>query len=157
MSQTYQTVVLAKRPADSIVPGETFKLIKDNKRPTGADLKDGEVVFETNYLSLDPAMRGWLNDRRSYMPPVQIGEVMRGFAIGTITASKQPELPVGTFASGIVGWSEMKVCRMGKGMGEVQKVDIPKGARLTDGLAVLGELNCSPMRGGQGDWLEGFC
>jgi NADPH-dependent curcumin reductase CurA len=140
MSQTYQTVVLAKRPTDNIVPGETFKLIKDNKLPATSDLKDGEVIFETNYLSVDPAMRGWLNDKRSYVPPVQIGEVMRGMAIWTVKASKDENLPVGSFATGIVGWTELKVGKEGKAMGDLQRIEIPKGGQLTDGLSVLGEF-----------------
>jgi hypothetical protein len=60
MADTYNTVVLAQRPKGDIVPGETFKL-KTEKRPTEADLKDGQVIVEARYLSLDPAMRGWLN------------------------------------------------------------------------------------------------
>jgi NADPH-dependent curcumin reductase CurA len=57
---TYQSVVLAKRPTGQIVPGETFEK-KENPMVTEADLKDDEVLVEVLYLSLDPAMRGWLN------------------------------------------------------------------------------------------------
>ena len=60
MASTYQAVVLASRPKNNIVPGETFKLIT-KPTPKASDLKDGEVIFESVYLSLDPAMRGWLN------------------------------------------------------------------------------------------------
>lgn len=61
MSQsTYKSVVLAERPKSVIVPGETFNL-KENPMITEADLKDDQVLIETLYLSLDPAMRGWLN------------------------------------------------------------------------------------------------
>ena len=62
MSDTYRSVVLAKRPKSTIVPGETFT-IKTKKSPTKADLKDGQVIFQAWYLSLDPAMRGWLNGK----------------------------------------------------------------------------------------------
>lgn len=134
MASTYQTVTLAKRPKDNIVPGETFALNKNNKAPSADDLKDGEVIFETNYLSVDPAMRGWLNDTRSYIPPVQIGEIMRGGAVGTIKASKDPNWPVGSYASGTVGWTELAVVK-GKNL---EKVQVPKGGRLTDTMAVLG-------------------
>ncbi|KEF63641.1 uncharacterized protein A1O9_01619 [Exophiala aquamarina CBS 119918] len=134
MASTYQTVTLAKRPKDNIVPGETFKLNKNNKAPSAADLKDGEVIFESNYLSVDPAMRGWLNDTRSYLPPVQIDEIMRGGAIGTIKASKDPNFPVGSYASGLVGWTELAVVK-GKSL---ERVQVPKGGRLTDLMAVLG-------------------
>jgi NADPH-dependent curcumin reductase CurA len=57
---TYNTVVLAQRPKGDIKAGETFK-IKPEKRIEESDLKDGQVLVESRYLSLDPAMRGWLN------------------------------------------------------------------------------------------------
>jgi len=134
MAPTYKSVVLAKRPKDNIVCGETFKVVSDNPTPSPTDLKDGEVLFEPNYLSIDPAMRGWLNNSRSYIPPVQIGEVMRGYAVGTVKASKDPKFPPGSYAVGSVGWTELKIC---KGR-ELEKVQLPKGGRLTDTLSVLG-------------------
>lgn len=136
----YQQVVLAKRPKANIVPGETFKL-EQKPTPGEASLNDGEVLFETRYLSLDPAMRGWLNDTRSYIPPVQIGEIMRGQTIGVIKASKSNDYPVGTLAVGTTGWSEVAVAKSK----HLQKVQLPKDGRLTDALSVLGEellLDC---------------
>ena len=59
-SETYLSVVLAQRPKDQIVVGETFSLLS-KPRPTVADLQDGQILIEAQYLSLDPAMRGWLN------------------------------------------------------------------------------------------------
>lgn len=58
-NSTFQSVVLKSRPEASIVIGETFEL-KSNPMLTEADLKDDEVLLEALYLSLDPAMRGWL-------------------------------------------------------------------------------------------------
>ena len=130
---SYECVVLSKRPKDNIVPGETFKLER-KPVPTEASLNDGEVIFETRYLSIDPAMRGWLNDTRSYIPPVKIGEVMRGQTIGIIKASKSPEYPVGSVAVGTTGWSELAVAKAK----HLQKANIPKGGQLTDALSVLG-------------------
>lgn len=61
MSQSnYNSVVLAQRPKVTIVPGETFS-IKENAMLSEKDLQDGELLIESLYLSLDPAMRGWLN------------------------------------------------------------------------------------------------
>ena len=59
---TYTSIHLAQRPKESVIPGETFSL-KTNQLPKEEDLKDGDVVFQSLYLSLDPAMRGWLNGR----------------------------------------------------------------------------------------------
>lgn len=130
---TYQEVVLAERPKDNIVPGKTFKLERKST-PSESSLKDGEVLFETRYLSLDPAMRGWLNDTRSYIPPVKIGEVMRGAAIGTIKASKSSKFPVGSIATGTTGWRELAVVKDK----HLEKVHLPKNGQLTDALGVLG-------------------
>lgn len=68
MAPTYQSTVLAQRPKSSIVIGETFKTIT-NPKPTASDLKDGEVLLQSLYLSLDPAMRGWLNGTSPALPP----------------------------------------------------------------------------------------
>ena len=62
--------------------------------------KDGEVLVKQAYISLDPAMRGWMNDARSYIPPVQIGEVMRAGSIGTVIESKHKGYKVGDVVSG---------------------------------------------------------
>jgi NADPH-dependent curcumin reductase CurA len=95
---SYTSVHLAERPSPNIIPGKTF-YTKTNPKPSASSLKDGEVIFQTLYLSLDPAMRSWLNNTRSYVPPVQIDEVMRGYGIGLIVASKSKSFPVGSDAS----------------------------------------------------------
>lgn len=69
-TDTSLSIVFEKRPTGSIVPGETFKPVR-GPAPTEADLKDGEVLFETYYISLDPSMRIWLkgkHDRRDLLP-----------------------------------------------------------------------------------------
>jgi NADPH-dependent curcumin reductase CurA len=66
---TYNTVVLAQRPKGDIKAGETFKL-KPEKRIEESDLKDGQVLVESRYLSLDPAMRGWLNGMTTNSSPI---------------------------------------------------------------------------------------
>jgi NADPH-dependent curcumin reductase CurA len=63
----------------------------------------GEALVRVHYLSLDPAMRGWMNEGKSYVPPVGIGEVMRALAIGRVAKSNDPELAVGDYVSGLFG------------------------------------------------------
>jgi len=99
---TYTSIHLAERPQDAVVAGKTFTP-KQQEIPSASSLKDGEVLFQTLYLSLDPAMRGWLNPTRSYIPPVEIGAVMRGSGIGLIVASKSKKFPVGTYATVCAG------------------------------------------------------
>lgn len=130
---TFTSVTLAERPKDRIIPGQTFTT-KQQPVPDASSLKDGEVLFQTLYLSLDPAMRGWLNNTRSYVPPVGIGEVMRGVGIGIVKASKSQKFPVGSFASGMCGWAEYAVFKEK----QLESLDLPQGAVPTDALSVLG-------------------
>jgi NADPH-dependent curcumin reductase len=67
---------------------------------------DDEVLVKVQYIGLEPAMRGWMNEGRSYIPPVGIGEVMRGFAAGEVIASNFPGLAVGEHVTGMLGVQE---------------------------------------------------
>tara|TARA_B110000263_G_C15304060_1_gene509407 strand:+ start:757 stop:1758 length:1002 start_codon:yes stop_codon:yes gene_type:complete len=98
-------IKLALRP-EGLPKAETWNIEK-NSIP---DLKEGEILIENHYLSLDPAMRGWINQVRSYIPPVEIGEVMRGGTVGEVINSKNPKFPLGTFLSGWGGVQEYTVC-----------------------------------------------
>ncbi len=81
--------------------------------------KEGEVLVRTHYISLDPAMRGWMNDVRSYIPPIKLGEVMRAGAVGEVVASRHPDFRPGDHAVGTLGMQDYAVAE-GK---SVQKVD----------------------------------
>ena len=71
--------------------------------------KDGEVLVKLLYVSLDPAMRGWMNDSKSYIPPVGIGEVMRALAVGEVVASKHAGFVAGDHVTGLLGVQEYAV------------------------------------------------
>ena len=79
-TKNYTRIVLNERPVADITP-TTFRVenLPFDLRPT-----QGEVLVQVNWLSLDPAMRGWIRDARSYLPPVQIGEVMRAGGLATV-------------------------------------------------------------------------
>jgi len=70
---------------------------------------DGEVLVKVEYISLDPAMRGWMNDARSYVAPVGIGDVMRALAGGEVVASRNPDVAVGDHVTGLLGVQEYAV------------------------------------------------
>lgn len=140
MSSQSLSVVLAERPKGPVVPGKTFHQ-KLAPAPSPSSLEEGQVLIETLYLSLDPAMRGWLEDVRSYVPPVQIGEVMRGSAIARVLASRSPRAAAGDYVVASTGWREVAVAGPkefetvaeilgGKGPGA--------GFKLTDLQGVLG-------------------
>jgi NADPH-dependent curcumin reductase CurA len=104
--------------------------------PLGA-LADGEVRVKILYISLDPAMRGWMNDARSYVRPVAIGEVMRAGGVGVVEESKSAQFKAGDHVMGVMG-----VQRYWTGLAEdkgamLARVD-PKLAPLPTWLNVLG-------------------
>ncbi len=102
-------IKLAKRPFG--MPDESTWTFETNPIPSP---KEGEFVLKQEYISLDPAMRGWMNDAKSYIPPVQIGEVMRAGSIGTVIESKHPEFKVGDVLS---GWGGVQQYTVSNGQG----------------------------------------
>ena len=78
------------------------------------DPADGQVVVRTSYVSLDPAMRGWMSARRSYIRPVEIGDVMRALGAGEVVASEHPALAPGDQVTGMLGVQEYAVVNGGE-------------------------------------------
>ncbi len=127
--------------------GLTNKLFRLAARPVGlakrsdftyeevpvAELKDGELLVKIQYISLDPAMRGWMNAGKSYIPPVEIGDIMRAGTVGEVVASRHPQFQVGDCVSGNQGVQSYAISN-GKGL---VKVD-PKFAPLPKYLNALG-------------------
>jgi NADPH-dependent curcumin reductase CurA len=101
------------------------------------ELADGEILVKVLYLSLDPAMRGWMNEGKSYIPPVGIGEVMRAGGIGRVVASKSPKFAVGDVVSGGTGVQEYWTGAADDKTAAFYKVD-PKAAPLPKYLNALG-------------------
>lgn len=130
---TFSATVLAKRPKGQIIPGETFKLIE---KPILRleDVPADHVLVETLYLSLDPAMRGWLSEMRSYAPPVGLNEVMRGYVIARVIESRCSSIPKDTYVTCTPGWTEMAILPKSA----VVPIQRPPNSRLTDALGVLG-------------------
>jgi hypothetical protein len=96
----------------------------------------GQAVARTLYLSLDPANRVWMNERASYMPPVKLGDVMRGFGMAQVVASNNPQLPVGTVVQGLTGWRDYLLI----GDGAEQMMPVVSGLQipLATMMGVLG-------------------
>ncbi|MEM6723297.1 MAG: NADP-dependent oxidoreductase, partial [Bacteroidota bacterium] len=88
-------LLLAQRPVG--MPEKDTWELKESAIP---EIKEGEFLVRHHYISLDPAMRGWMNNVRSYIPPVQIGEVMRAGSIGEVVESKHPDYKAGDHVTG---------------------------------------------------------
>lgn len=98
MSTLNRQIRLAARPV-GLPKSSDWNLTEEPVRPPS----DGEVLVRTHFISLDPAMRGWMNDVKSYVPPVGLGEVMRAGTVGEVVESKHPSLKPGDAVSGAWG------------------------------------------------------
>jgi len=121
--------LLVKRPVG--IPGEdTWSFNSTPIRP----LEEGEMLVEQHYISLDPAMRGWMNESRSYIPPVELGEVMRAGTVGKVIQTQGKSLfEVGDY---ITGWGGVQTHHITKGE-QYYKVD-PSRAPLPAYIGTLG-------------------
>lgn len=121
-------IILASRPAG--MPS------MDNFATVDAEVpqpKDGEVLVRTLYLSVDPYMRGRMSDRKSYVAPFAVNEVMNGGVVAEVVESRSPDLKPGDIVTGQLSWQLYSVVPAR----ELRKVD-PKLAPVTTSLGVLG-------------------
>jgi NADPH-dependent curcumin reductase CurA len=119
--------VLASRPAGMVTAASFERRASEAPEPG-----DGEFLVHNLYLSLDPAMRGWITDARSYMPPVAIGEVMRGGCVGEVVESRHADHQPGELVFGMFGWQEYA---LSDGAGVLR---VPDGVAPTLALGALG-------------------
>jgi NADPH-dependent curcumin reductase CurA len=130
MSETVNRQWLLSRRPVGMVSESDF----DYRESPLPDLAEGEYRVRNLYVSFDPAMRGWMDDRPSYIPPVQIGEVMRAGAVGQVVESRHPDFQVGDYVQGLFGWQDYADA----GTGLNQGTKLPPGTPLTWPLGVLG-------------------
>ena len=110
-------IVLDNRPQGEATTGN-FKLVTAETPP----LQDGQVLVRHHFLSLDPYMRGRMNDAKSYAAPQELGQVMQGGTVGEVAESHHPKYAVGDKVVGMGGWQEYSVVD-GNAVGALRKVD----------------------------------
>jgi len=120
-------ITLARRP-EGMPVAEDFAA-DDVDLP---ELADGEALMRVRYLSIDPTLRTWISDARSYFPPVAIGEVVRCSGAGEIIASRCDAYEVGQLVTSLPGWQEYAVVR-----DDVFTTKVPEGI---DAVSVLGAI-----------------
>ena len=125
MPQINRQVVLTSRPV-GIPQAEHFWIVES---PV-PEVAEGELLVRNEFLSVEPAMRGWVNAVGNYSDAVKIGEVMRAFSAGEVVASRHPGYAVGDRVMGMLGWQEYA---LSDGMGIRRKVlehDLPLSLSL---------------------------
>ena len=104
MTMTNRRVLLASRPT-GIAQADNFAI----DEVAVAEPGEGEVLVRNHYLSVEPAMRGWIADAGNYAQPVGIGEVMRALASGIVVKSRHPDYQAGDAVTGWFGWQSFAV------------------------------------------------
>jgi NADPH-dependent curcumin reductase len=94
------------------------------------DLKDGEALVRIRYLSIDPTIRTWMDDVPSYLPPIQIGEVIRSGAVGEIVESRSEAYKEGQLVFGMSGWQEYAIADTGERAMQVLPDGVPPGVAI---------------------------
>jgi hypothetical protein len=126
---TNRQVVLASRPT-GIPQAEHFAIVASPAPSPGAD----QVLVRNIFLSVEPAMRGWVADVGNYSAPVEIGAVMRALTVGRIEASNLAGYAVGEYVTGMFGWQDYAVV----GAGVIQRKVNEAGLSISTALGVLG-------------------
>jgi NADPH-dependent curcumin reductase CurA len=127
--KTNHQVRLISRPV-GIPQATDFKITEASIAPLNA----GEFLVRNDFLSVEPAMRGWVNAVANYSNPVGIGEVMRAFSAGEVVASRHPGYAEGDLVMGMLGWQEYAITDGKSIRRKVREMDLP----LSLSLGVLG-------------------
>src|SRR5260221_13774557 len=118
-------VILKSRPAD-FPQADDFEIIESDV----PDLRDGQILVHNFYLSVEPAMRGWVSNVANYSEPVRIGEVMRSFAAGEVLQSAHPDFKPGDKVMGMFGWQEFAVFGPAAVSRKIREGDLPLSLSL---------------------------
>jgi len=130
MSFANRQILLAARPVGMIKPTD-FRSVETPVPVPG----DGQYLVRNIYLSLDPTIRGWMNEEDTYLPAIKIGEVMRGAGIGVVEQSSNPAYNVGDLVFGLIGWQDYF---LGGGNDAMPMMVLPPGIPLTAALSIYG-------------------
>jgi NADPH-dependent curcumin reductase CurA len=122
-------VKLLSRPM-GIPQAENFEIVEEAVLELGMD----QVLIRNVFLSVEPAMRGWVSAIGNYSEPVPLGSVMRSFAAGRVEESRDPDFPVGTWVTGMFGWQDYARVDASGIQRKVTDRDLP----LSSALGVLG-------------------
>jgi NADPH-dependent curcumin reductase CurA len=115
---TFKAINLVQRPQPGLISADIFEIVEKETPKVG----QGEILIKQNHMSLDPAMFGWMSpDTKSYIPPVELGTVMRSSGIGEVVESHHPDFKAGDRVMGMMGWQEYA---LSNGQG-INKVDAP--------------------------------
>jgi NADPH-dependent curcumin reductase CurA len=139
MMPTNKRFILKQRPNGTPV-ADDFEMLSE----ATPDLSEGQFLIRNRFASLDPAMRGWMDDAPSYMPPIPLGTSVRASTVGEVVQSKAEGFPVGQWVTGLNAIEEYSI---GVAGGFSQPVDITMVPAPTNFLSVLGAVGMTAYFG----------
>lgn len=131
MARSASHIVLARRP-DGVPRAEDFRI----EACAVAEPGEGEILIANRILSIDPAIRGFLDDRPSYLPPVGLGETVRGMTLGEVVRSRNQAFPEGSLVRALAGWADYSLLGL-EAIG-LERVEPIPGVRLESYMGALG-------------------
>lgn len=132
-------IILAARPVGRL-RAEDLAMVREPL----PDLADGQFLVRNHYASLDPAMRGWMDDAPSYMPPIPLGGAVRAGTIGIVVESRTPDYPVGQWVGGMHALEDYSVGSEG---GTTRRFDADRLPKVTNYLSILGGVGLTAYFG----------
>jgi len=139
MSEENRRFLLAERPTGPI-DENTYDLVREEVPAIG----EGEALVKVKWISIDPTNRTWIGETPTYLPPVAIGEVMRGLGLGEVIESKNENYPVGALVNGLTGWQDYTVVSDAMPLMVVPAgIDAPPSSLL----GILGMTGCTAYFG----------
>jgi len=148
VSKPNRRLVLAKRPS-GLVDESTTRLDTEQL----PELNDGEALVKVRYLSIDPTIRTWMDDIPSYLPPIQIDEVIRSGGVGEVVESRSEAYKPGQLLFGMTGWQEYVIADTGERAMQVLPEGVPAGIAIgilgvTGMTAYFGVIDVGQVREG---------
>ena len=131
--------LLVRRPVGTPVPDD-FSLVSEET----ADLQPGQFLIRNHYASLDPAMRGWMDDADSYMPPIPLGAAVRASTVGVVEASRAEGFAPGQW---VMGLNALEDYSIGVAGGFTQPIDAGAVPSVTNYLSILGAVGMTAYFG----------
>ena len=131
--------LLVRRPVGTPVPDD-FSLVSEET----ADLQPGQFLIRNHYASLDPAMRGWMDDADSYMPPIPLGAAVRASTVGVVEASRAEGFAPGQW---VMGLNALEDYSIGVAGGFTQPIDAGAVPSATNYLSILGAVGMTAYFG----------
>src|SRR6476646_12267411 len=121
MSRDRNRQVWLKARPNGIPRADDFA-IREAEPPT---VTDGKFLVRNSFLSVDPAMRGWIADKSTYWPRIEVGDTMRAFSVGEVIDTRNPEYADGDRVMGIFGWQDFAAADTLQVMRRVRETDLP--------------------------------